>query len=427
MGRRRGDPLLLEATHPRSAPLKNRTVLISGASIAGPTLAYWLYRHGFRVTLVERASSLRLGGQALDLRGTAREVAARMGLLEKIRAAHTGAVGVAFVDAQAKELATLGPEVFGDSGGPIAEIEILRGDLVRLLHDATRDEAEYLFDESITSATEHPEGVDVTFERSAPRTFDLVVGADGVHSNVREKVFGPREQFLRELGAIVAIFTAPLPEPLGGWAQVYSIPGAAGARGRSVGLYPVKGRAEAKAMFYFPARPGEAMPREAAAQKQRVAEAFADEPGFGVPALLEALPNAPDFYFDRMSQVHLTGWARGRVVLLGDAAHCGSILAGSGSSMATVGAYVLAQALAADGGDHAAAYERYEATMRGYVTACQALAKEGEAAMLPGPAWKLRFRNAVIRLLPYLPGRGLIARKVQRLHSMVALEVPSLA
>ncbi len=402
--------------------MKNRTVLISGASIAGPTLAYWLVRYGFHVTLVERAPGLRLGGQAVDLRGTARQVAERMGLLPQIRAAHTGAVGMSFVDGHGEEVARLGGDLFGDSGGPIAEIEILRGDLVQLLYGSTRDAAEYLFNDSIQSLTEDADGVRVTFERSPPRRFDLVIGADGVHSRVRELAFGAEERFVKDLGAFSAIYTAPTDLALNGWGLVYTLPGAGGAPGKSVGLYPVKDKPEAKAMFHFSAPLARYDRRDAEQHKRLVAQAFAEVRGWEVPALLDAMWDAPDFYFDRVAQVRMEAWSRGRVALLGDAAYCASLMAGSGSSLAMVSAYVLAGELARWGEDFGAAFAAYEAKLRPYATACQALAKDGNDAMLPRSRWRISVRNLMLRLLPYLPGKALIARKVERMHLQVALE-----
>src|SRR5436190_4938255 len=189
--------------------MTNRTVLISGASVAGPALAYWLRRYGFHPTVVERAPAPRAGGQAIDLRGTARAVVDRMGLMADVRQAHTGVRGMAFVNGAGKRVASIGADMFGDSGGPIADIEILRGDLVRILYGATRDDVEYLFDDSVTALADGDDGVKVTFERAAPRTFDLVVGADGVHSTVRGLAFGPESEYARDLGCYISIFTAP--------------------------------------------------------------------------------------------------------------------------------------------------------------------------------------------------------------------------
>src|SRR3954454_12917704 len=168
--------------------MQNRNILISGASIAGPALAYWLRRHGLNPTVVERAPALREGGYKVDIRGTAVDVVGRMGLLADIRRASTAMQGATFVNSAGKRLATMDADLFGGRTGD--DVEVMRGDLSRLLYEATRADVEYIFGDSITALTETATGVEVVFERAAPRTFDLVVGADGLHSNVRALTFG---------------------------------------------------------------------------------------------------------------------------------------------------------------------------------------------------------------------------------------------
>src|SRR4051812_48320049 len=159
--------------------LRNLTVLVSGASIAGPSIAYWLARYGARVTVVERAPELRGGGQAVDFKGeTHRTVLTRMGILDDVRRLQTGGLDQAVVDSEGRTRAVIPGEFTG------GEIEIRRGDLAKLLYERTRDSCEYVFGDSVSSLTENGNGVHVTFEKGAPRTFDLVVGADGIHSNV---------------------------------------------------------------------------------------------------------------------------------------------------------------------------------------------------------------------------------------------------
>ncbi|MDT4989990.1 MAG: hypothetical protein QOI74_4084, partial [Micromonosporaceae bacterium] len=195
--------------------MRNVNVLISGAGIAGPALAYWLRHHGFNPTLVERAPAPRPGGHAVDLRGVAREVADRMGIMAEVRRTTVDERGAHFVDERGRPVASM-PAHGGD--GIVAEIEILRGDLTRILYDATREGTEYLFDNSITGLVQRDSGVDVTFERSTtPRTFDLVVGADGTHSAVRALAFGEESAFIRHLGAYTAYFTTPRPPDVGDW------------------------------------------------------------------------------------------------------------------------------------------------------------------------------------------------------------------
>ncbi|WP_158851654.1 FAD-dependent monooxygenase [Saccharothrix deserti] len=344
------------------------TVLISGASIAGPALAYWLHHHGFTPTVVERAPAPRPGGQAVDLRGTAREVAERMGILAEVRAAHTGARGMAFVNAEGKRTSTMASDTMGDSGGVIAELEILRGHLVRILHEATATGVEYVFDDGITSLTETEHGVEATFERGEPRTFDLVIGADGLHSKVRSPAFGPESEFAHDLGAYISTFGTTQREDLDGRQLMHTAPG------RTTGIYPTPG-GRAKAMFVFASPPVEHDRRDTARQRELIATTFAGD-GWEVPRLLDGMRDAPDFYFDRLRQIRMDTWSSGRIALLGDAAFCASPMAGNGTSMALVGAYVLAGELAT-APDHRTAFRRYEEEMREYVARCQKFALSG--------------------------------------------------
>src|SRR5690348_11995259 len=173
-------------------------VLVTGASIAGPSLAHWLRRRGAEVTVVEQAPALRPGGQAVDARGVAKEVIRRMGLDAAIRAACTDTAGAYTVDADGNVLETRRVED-DDGDGYISEIEILRGDLAQLLYDDTRDRVEYVFGDRIAELTQDADGVDVTFVSGDRRRFELVIGADGLHSALRAMVFGPRERFVRHL------------------------------------------------------------------------------------------------------------------------------------------------------------------------------------------------------------------------------------
>jgi 2-polyprenyl-6-methoxyphenol hydroxylase-like FAD-dependent oxidoreductase len=392
----------------------NRDILISGAGIAGPALAYWLHRYGFQPTVVERAPALRPGGQAIDLRGAAREVADRMGILDKVRRAHTGTRGMAFVDGANQRRASMSADLLGDSGGAIAELEILRSDLAAILAGVTRDDVEYVFDDAITDIAQGDDGAKVTFQRRAPQTFDLVVGADGLHSGVRGLAFGPESRYVHDLGAYVAIFTTDSPLDLDGWELLHSAPG------RTAGLYPVQQTGEAKAMFYFASPSLDHHRGDLDQQKRFVADAFAGL-GWEVPRLLEAMWQAPDFYFDRLGRVHMEHWSAGRAVLVGDAAYSPSPLSGVGTSLALVGAYVLAGELAA-AGDHRAAFARYEGELRDFVRKGQRLAKGNASGLIPRSRSQIWLRNQAIRALPYLPWKGMVAGGAQKAANAITLK-----
>jgi 2-polyprenyl-6-methoxyphenol hydroxylase-like FAD-dependent oxidoreductase len=375
--------------------MQNRRVLISGASVAGPALAFWLRRHGFTPTVVERAPRLRDGGYAVDFRGASLQVLDRMGLLGQVEAAATRMGDVTYVDGEDRAL------VVTPSSFQSGELEVLRGDLARILHDATEDDVEYVFGDSITGITEHADGVTVTFEHGEPREFDLVVGADGLHSNVRSLVFGDESACRHDLGYYVSIFTVPNHLGLDHVGRFYNEPN------RTVGVYSARDNAEAKALFWFGSAPLDYDHRDVGQQRRIVEERFGDV-GWETPTLLKAMREAPDFYFDSASQIKLGSYSSGRVALVGDAAYCAAPLSGMGTSLAIVGAYVLAGELAAAGGDHPSAFRAYQDEMRDFVDACQKLAEgNGKWFVPPTRAW-LRMRNLNYRLLPYLPWRKLI-------------------
>ena len=381
--------------------MNDRNVLISGAGIAGPALAYWLRRYGFHPTVVERAPGQRPGGQAVDVRGAARRVVDRMGLTTRIRAECVQAHGLAYVSADGTYQARMPVHVF-DGEGAVADLEIARGDLARLLMEETRADAEYLFDDSIAALAETGDGVRVTFERSAPRVFDLVVGADGAHSRVRALAFGPESDFLRPMGAYLAYFSTRHHDDEG-WFELHNAPG-----GRLVGTRPDRW-GHRTALFSFRSPPLDLDRRDVAGQQRVLAERFADV-GWRARELLAAMPDAPDFYFDGYGQVRMDRWSRGRVVLLGDAAWCPSPLTGQGTSLSLVGAYVLAGELAAAGGDHPVAFARYEAALREHVERCQRLPGGGISGFLPAGRTAIWLRDRSVRAITSRPLRRLAAK-----------------
>lgn len=375
-------------------------VLISGASIAGPAIAFWLRRQGHSVTVVERAPALRPGGQAVDLRGAGRTVIERMGLMPEARAVSLDQRGLAYVDGRGRITATMPADAFGGEG-IISEIEILRGDLGRLLVDAAGD-VEYLFDDTITGITQDDHGVDVTFENAAPRRFGLVIGADGLHSAVRRLAFGPESDCVRPLDCYTAYFTAPAAGDLDGWYMMHNLPG-----GRVASLRPGRLPGESKASLSFRSAP--VARTGAAAHKDLLAERFAGG-GWKVPWLLDAMRAAPDFAFDSVGQVHLDRWSNGRVVLLGDAGYCPTPLTGLGTSLALVGAYVLAGELAARA-DHHSAFDRYERVLRPYVTTGQELPPGGIGGYAPTSALAIRLGALTMRSMTRWPMRGILEKQ----------------
>ncbi|MFI0716714.1 FAD-dependent monooxygenase [Streptomyces inhibens] len=378
-------------------PTTHRTVLISGASVAGPALAYWLSRYGFRPTVIEVAPALRGGGFAVDFRGAAQlTVLERMGVLNDIKARNTGTgTALSFINSEGDQLASLPPEFAA------GEVEILRSDLSRILYEhslAPTDGGhapEYLFNDSIASLTPTPEGVHVTFERSAPRTFGLVVGADGLHSTVRRLAFGPESDFVSHLGYYVAAWD--LPETAGDLAARpvgYTEPGRLATVGRTPRRANDAGyTGEAFCVFASEHElPYER--RDLQSQKQAIAQAY-EGAGWRTPELIETLWSADNLYFDSISRADVPNWSTGRTVLLGDAAY-GATVGGMGTGSAIIGAYILAGELALADGDHHTAFARYEQKLRPYVTQCQQGGRGTGEFLAPTTQEAIDARNAAL-------------------------------
>jgi 2-polyprenyl-6-methoxyphenol hydroxylase-like FAD-dependent oxidoreductase len=338
-------------------------ILVSGASVAGTTVAYWLARHGYSVTVVERHPGLRPGGQAIDVRGPALTVLERMMLRSAADHVRTRIRGASVVDRDGNDLSEdADAALSGPSGGPIAnpDIELLRDDLVELLYDATKLNAEFVFDDSIAALEDDGSSVKVTFERAAARNFDLVIGADGLHSNVRRLVFGPEAQFVERLGTYAAIFTVPNFLDLDYW-QTWHY-----GDNTMVGVYSARNNTEARAMVGFMEADLRIDYRDTEAQFAELERRMADD-GWVRPQLVEYMRTAPDFYFDEMSQIKMDRWSKGRVALVGDAGYCCSPLSGQGTSVALLGAYILAGELAAAGDDYEAGFANYQKEFQDYV------------------------------------------------------------
>lgn len=359
-------------------------VLISGASVAGPAVAYWLGRHGFRPTVVEIAPALREGGYAVDFRSpTHLAVLERMGVLDELRARQTGGSSWHFVDETGRERLYLPPEFAG------GEVELLRADLSRVLYERSRDKAEYVFGDTVVDMTETADGVEVAFERGPSRRFDLVIGADGMHSAVRRLAFGPEERFVSHLGYYVAGWDFPNRFGLGAETVLFNAPGRlAGATGNR------RDPARASTLFVFASERLDYDRHDLDEQKELLRAAFADL-GWQVPRLLDTLRDASDLYFDAVSRVDVASWSAGRVALVGDAA-CGATFGGMGTGAAIVAAYVLVGELVAAGGDHRIAFPRYEGRLRAFAQRCQQGGARAGKFLAPRTRLGLELRNRLL-------------------------------
>ncbi len=389
--------------------MKNKNILISGASVAGPALAFWLHRYGFQPTIVERATAVRPGGYAVDFRGASLRVLERMGLLSEVQRRQTRIGAITMVDRDNKKVASM-PDGF-TSG----ELEILRGDLAGIFHTATRETTEHIFDDSIAAMQEDDTGAEVLFEGGDRRKFDLVVGADGLHSRVRSLAFGEEEQFVRYLGYYVSIFTIPNYLGLEHSGLYY------GTLGKKVGIFSGGDQLEAKASFFFATEPLKYDRRDTEQQKTILRHHFSDE-GWQVPRLMQMMDTAPDFYFDSVSQVKMDRWSAGRKVLLGDAAYCASPLSGMGTGMAIVGAYILAGELAEADGDYSVAFKKYEAMMRDFVKRCQGIADGGTNWFVPRTRFRLWTSTQMWKILPYTPWNNMMIEVPLKIGNSIDLK-----
>ena len=381
------------------------TVLISGASIAGPALAFWLARYGWDTTVIERAPAFRTGGQNIDVRGAAREVLRRAGLEDIVREATTGEVGTRFLGRNGTILAEF-PAGRSDTAGATAEIEILRGDLSRVLVDAGQGHTTYRYGDRITALNDTATDVAVSFENAADEKFSLVVAADGMSSATRGLVFDG-EVAVRPLNMEMTYLTIPRTETDSDWWRWYNEPG-----GRAVTLRPDRHgttRAVLSSIIYSPAdRDAGSGQRSADEQKTRLRRQFSNV-GWEAARVLHALDDADDMYFESIGQVLAPRWFQDRVALLGDAAWCASPISGMGTSLAIVGAYVLAGELASHV-DHRDAFAGYDRIMRPYVEQAQQLPPGTPRIANPRTRLGLSALRLALRLASSRPGKAIAAQ-----------------
>jgi 2-polyprenyl-6-methoxyphenol hydroxylase-like FAD-dependent oxidoreductase len=369
-------------------------ILISGASISGPVLAYWLTRYGFEVTVVERAAALRkTGGHAVDLFRPAMEISEKMGVLPKIEALATGTdTGRIYREGARRPVRidiTKAVSATSDR-----HVEIMRDDLSEAYYDAGRDHVEYLFGDSITAIS--PDG-EVTFEHAAPRRFDIVIGADGLHSNVRHLVFGEDAGRTRFLGGYLAVHSVPKTLAREGEMVVHV------GSGHLAGIYTARPLDDARALFMFRSKQElQYHYRDVVRQKELLYAEFAGMHPT-VDCWLDELDRTPAFYFDSITQLLLDTWSHGRVTLVGDAGYCPGPAVGGSTSIAVLGAYVLAGELAQANGDYAQAFAAYEREMADSVRRSRAVARTVAKSLVPNSAagvWALTLGAQLVSLLP---------------------------
>lgn len=365
--------------------MSNRTVLISGGGIAGSTLAYWLARRGWNPTVVERAPDLRSSGSAVDVRGQAVDVAEAMGISAQLHEAATRASKWTFVDSRGRRVGGVDMRTFQQHP---RDVEIARGELATALYHAARDQVEYLFNDSISSLHQDRHGIDVTFMHSPDRRFDLLVGADGLHSAVRRMAFNSNH--IRHMGMYVATLRVDAPLDNEDEVLTYNTPG------KAVTLHPERGHPTTAFMFRSPEL-AEFDHHDTPRHKSLLLEHFQDE-AWRVPELLDYVTATDDLYFDAVSQISLPRWSTGRIALIGDAASCVSLF-GEGSSLAITGAATLAHALADNPTDHRTAFTSYEAQHQTTVRPKQRHMNTVSRLIVPNTRTGILLRNTTAPLL----------------------------
>ncbi|MPZ56699.1 MAG: FAD-binding domain [Rhizobiales bacterium] len=381
-----------------------RTVLISGAGIAGPTLAHWLVRYGFRPTLLEAAPSLRDGGYMIDFWGVGYDVAEKMGLIPKLKREGYDITEIRIMDAVGRHVGGFDASVFRSATGD-RFFSILRGDLAREIFRTIASDVEVIFGDGITAIEQDAGTAHVTFRSGVARSFDLVIGADGLHSSVR-KLFGHEREFDKYLGYYTASFeVADYPNRTENAYVSYGVPG------RQVARYAL--RSNRTAFFFIFATPSRLMiPHHDVPAQKAVLRATFHEDGWECGEILDALDSSHDIYFDAVSQIRMGRWSHGRVALIGDAAFCPSLLAGQGAAFAMAAAYLLSGELRRANGDHTAAFANYERTFRPFIESKQTAAERFGGWFAPKTQIGLWVRNATSRMIslpligPWLAGRA---------------------
>ncbi|WP_411338834.1 FAD-dependent monooxygenase [Sphingopyxis sp. J-6] len=389
-----------------------RKALVSGASIAGPTVAYWLDRHGFDVTVVERADALRSGGYAIDIRGTAIDAVERMGMLPELREAHIRTRHWRFRGPRGVIASIPMEDITGGVAG--RDVEIPRGALAEILYARTRDNIPYRFNDCIVAMKEDRDGIDVTFRSGLEERYDVVIAADGLHSTTREQAFGPESQFSSYLGCCFIGFTAPNSFGFNHELNIYNVPGLA------AGAYET-GAERMNCLFaYRRPEPASSEYADLDGVRRDIRARYAGQ-GWIIPQLLDAMDAADDLYFDSMMQIHMPKWSSGRVAVVGDAAYGPSFFSGQGTSTAIAGAYVLAGELAAHD-SHQAAFDAYDREARKFIEDNQATAYGGSDLMVPPTRLKLWKRNRMMNLAPILTRLGMMRQEERDINSSLKLK-----
>lgn len=364
------------------------SVLISGAGIAGSVCAFWLSRAGIHTTVVERAPELRKAGQQIDIRGAALQIVRRMGLEDAIRSKTTNEAGLAFVDTNGKRLAEFPVD---EKGGMsfTCDIEIVRAELAKIFYDASKAETEYVFGDHVTALDQKDGKVEVTFAEGEKKEYDLVIGADGMGSKIRRLAF-PDESVMKGLGQYTSFFTVPYEEEDGTWGRWYNAAG-----GRCILLRPDNAGYTRAYLSVMSEKPAGYYKLSIPEQKKMFREMFEDA-GWEAKRVLDGMDASDDFYMQEIAQVKMLQWSKGRVALVGDAGYCPSPISGMGTSLAIIGAYILAGELGACKGNWEEGLKEYGKKMKPFVTKAQSLPPGAPGIINPQTEWGITILNSIV-------------------------------
>jgi 2-polyprenyl-6-methoxyphenol hydroxylase-like FAD-dependent oxidoreductase len=374
--------------------MKNINILISGAGIAGLTLAFWLKKHGFNPVIVEKASSLREGGYMIDFWGLGFDVAEKMGILAELEKHHYNIPELLFVDKENNKTGGLNILKLRKLIN-FRHFNLLRGDLAKIIYDLIYEKIEFIWDTSIDKIEQFPDCLTISFKNGVKRKFDLLIGADGLHSNVRKRIFGQEQNFEKYLCYYTSSFTINNYLNKKDAFYSFSVPG------KQIGIYSIS---ENKLSTFFIFRQKEKLVydyHKSDLAKHLLFETFKDT-GWESKNILEKMDTSPDFYFDTVSQINMENWSRGRISLVGDACQCVSLIAGAGSSLAMAGAYILAGELKKTKGDFETAFQNYQKILQPEILIKQKMAKKFAGSFIPHSNFGIWVRDKSSNIL-FLP------------------------
>ena len=371
--------------------MNNRNILISGAGIAGTTLAFWLQKFGFNPAIIESAPKLREGGYAIDFMGAGYDVAEKMGIVTELKKVDIDFSKLSFVDKNNKEKGTMNYQKIKKFLNGRA-FTFLRSDLAKVIYNGLGKDIEVIFGDTITNIEQDDEKVVVTFRSGTKRNFDLLIGADGLHSNVRNLVFGKETQFEKYYGYYTSSYTINNFSVGNNAFSMYNVPY------KQVAIYSNK-ESQTTTFFIFTS-PGKLSYPHAGTEKQKqILKAAFENSGWKCPQLLSEVDSATDFYFDPISQIKMEKWSKGRISLVGDACYCPSLLSGKGSTLAMVGAYVLAGELKEANGNYQEAFEQYQILFKPFMDKKQQAARFFAKSFIPKSNFGIWLRNTVFKLM----------------------------